>query len=159
MWEKEDDMRARYPKLYRSQILRRIRLERDSPLAWVSGGFFGVCVWGEAIKFRLHWGITVSFIYGVVYLLGTVFYGITTCCASFGITRLICVSDGITRLIFMSFGITRLIDVCVLWGHEIVLCRVNVMYEADWRGARRMREGHTGMFSLMLPLNVFIVSF
>ncbi|KAA0040453.1 pol protein [Cucumis melo var. makuwa] len=114
-------------------------------------------------------GITVSFIYGVMYPACMVSYVITTCCASFGITRLmcasdgitrlICVSDGITRLICMSFGFTRLTDACVLRDHETVLCRVKVMYEADRRGTRRMREGHMGMFSLMLPLNVFIVSF
>ncbi|KAA0037409.1 hypothetical protein E6C27_scaffold278G001210 [Cucumis melo var. makuwa] len=119
--------------------------------------------------FRLDLGITVSFIYGVMYLVGTVSYGITTCCASFEITRLmcvsdritrlICVSDGITRLICMSFGITRLTGACVLRDHETVLCRIKVMDEVDRRRARMIHEGHMGMFSLMLLLNVFIVPF
>ncbi|KAA0063968.1 Retrotransposon protein, Ty3-gypsy subclass [Cucumis melo var. makuwa] len=76
---------------------------------------------------------------------GTVSYGITTCYASFGITRLQCVSDRITRLICMSFGITRLTDVCVLRDHETVMCNVKIMFEADRRGARRMRKGHMGV--------------
>ena len=42
-------------------------------------------------------GIFFSFIYGVVYLAGVL--GITTCCASFGNTRLIGSSFGSTRLI------------------------------------------------------------
>ncbi|TYJ97506.1 gag-protease polyprotein [Cucumis melo var. makuwa] len=139
-----------------SWILRRTCLEFDFPLAWVGS-----------------------------LDLSTVSYRITTCCASFGITRLmcisngntrlICISDGITRLICVSFEITRLIDVCVLRYHKTVLCRVpinkklmaialsrpviKVMYEADRRGARRIREGHMEMFRLMLPLNVFIVPF
>ncbi|TYK22885.1 hypothetical protein E5676_scaffold334G00240 [Cucumis melo var. makuwa] len=57
----------------------------------------------------LDLGGTVSFIYGVTYLTGTVSYGITTCCAFFWITRLICVFFGITRLICASNGITRLV--------------------------------------------------
>ncbi|TYK14867.1 gag/pol protein [Cucumis melo var. makuwa] len=62
--------------------------------------------------------VSVSFIYGAAYLIGTV---------SFGITRLICASFGITRLICASFEITGL---------------VRVWRGADRRGARRMREGH-----------------
>ncbi|TYK30630.1 mucin-19-like isoform X13 [Cucumis melo var. makuwa] len=53
--------------------------------------------------------IVERFIYGMVYLASTVFNGITTCCVSFGITRLRCVSYGITRLRCISNGITRLI--------------------------------------------------
>ncbi|KAA0026228.1 ty3-gypsy retrotransposon protein [Cucumis melo var. makuwa] len=65
-------------------------------------------------------GYWLSFIYGVVYLVGTVFFGITRLiCASFRITRLICVSFGITRLIYVSDGITIL--VCLSsWGQDQV---------------------------------------
>ncbi|KAA0042478.1 hypothetical protein E5676_scaffold334G00390 [Cucumis melo var. makuwa] len=51
-------------------------------------------------QFSMDCEVTVSFIYGVAYLTGTV---------SFGIPRLICVSFGIMRLICASFRITRLI--------------------------------------------------
>ncbi|TYK06189.1 pol protein [Cucumis melo var. makuwa] len=44
-------------------------------------------------------GVTVSFIYGVGYLAGTVSYGIATYCVSYEITSLMCAFDGITRLI------------------------------------------------------------
>ncbi|KAA0026260.1 Retrovirus-related Pol polyprotein from transposon TNT 1-94 [Cucumis melo var. makuwa] len=55
-------------------------------------------------------GVMVSFIYGVVYLAGTVSFGIPRLIrASSGITRLICVSSRITKLICVSSGITRLI--------------------------------------------------
>ncbi|KAA0026268.1 uncharacterized protein E5676_scaffold343G00030 [Cucumis melo var. makuwa] len=68
----------------------------------------------------------VSFIYGVVYLVGTVSFGIPRLlCASFGITRLIRVFFEITRLICESEGITRLIEVCVLWNHYTILCKGN----------------------------------
>ncbi|KAA0053260.1 mucin-19-like isoform X6 [Cucumis melo var. makuwa] len=104
--------------------------------------------------------VTVSFIYGVAYLIGTVSFGITRLiCASFGITRLICTSFGITRLICVSFGITRLL--CVSFGITRLICAsfeitrlicafdgitrlidVRVRRGADRQGARRMREGH-----------------
>ncbi|TYK31666.1 hypothetical protein E5676_scaffold398G00180 [Cucumis melo var. makuwa] len=60
--------------------------------------------------FSIECEVTVSFIYGVVYLTGMVSFGIPRLiCVSFRITRLICASFGITRLICVSFGITRLI--------------------------------------------------
>ncbi|KAA0033818.1 hypothetical protein E6C27_scaffold1735G00130 [Cucumis melo var. makuwa] len=56
-------------------------------------------------------GIIVSLTYRVEYSAGTVSYGITPRCVSFGSTRLICGSDGITRLVCGSDGTTRLICV------------------------------------------------
>ncbi|TYK08742.1 ty3-gypsy retrotransposon protein [Cucumis melo var. makuwa] len=69
-------------------------------------------------------GVTVSFIYGVVYLTDI----------------LICVSFGVTRLIRTSFEITGLM--CAFYGTTRLLCRVRVQRGADRRGARRMREDH-----------------
>ncbi|KAA0051238.1 gag-protease polyprotein [Cucumis melo var. makuwa] len=85
--------------------------------------------------------VTVSFIYGVAYLTGTVSFGIPRVIyvsfgitrliyASFEITRLICVSFGITRLICASFEITRLICasfritrlICVSFGIKRMIC-------------------------------------
>ncbi|TYK01663.1 gag protease polyprotein [Cucumis melo var. makuwa] len=71
--------------------------------------------------FSIDYGVTVSFIYKVVYLTGTVSFGIPRLiCVSFGITRLICASFGITRLICASFGITRLI--CASFGIIRLIC-------------------------------------
>ncbi|KAA0048696.1 reverse transcriptase [Cucumis melo var. makuwa] len=72
--------------------------------------------------FSIGCGVTVSFIYGVVYLTGMVSFGIPRLiCVSFGITRLICASFGITRLICVSFGITRLI--CASFGITRLMCK------------------------------------
>ncbi|KAA0053291.1 hypothetical protein E6C27_scaffold102G001020 [Cucumis melo var. makuwa] len=69
-------------------------------------------------------------------------------CVSFGSTRLIHESNGITRLICGFDGATRLI--CVLHGiTRLLCCRVRASYEADRRGARRIREGHMGMSSFI----------
>ncbi|TYK17672.1 hypothetical protein E5676_scaffold2434G00010 [Cucumis melo var. makuwa] len=69
-------------------------------------------------QFSMDCGVTVSFIYGIAYRTGTVFFEIPRLiCVSFGITRLICASFWITRLICASDGIIRLIDVCVLRNH------------------------------------------
>ncbi|TYK31664.1 pol protein [Cucumis melo var. makuwa] len=71
--------------------------------------------------FSIDCGVTVSFIYGVVYLTGMVSFGIPRLiCVSFGITRLICASFRITRLICVSFGITKLI--CASFGITGLIC-------------------------------------
>ena len=70
--------------------------------------------------FTVDRGVTISFIYGVVYLAGTVSYEIIICYVSFGVTRLICVSDGIIRLICVSDEITRLI--CASDGITRLIC-------------------------------------
>ncbi|TYK27786.1 gag protease polyprotein [Cucumis melo var. makuwa] len=82
--------------------------------------------------FSIDCGVTISFIYGVVYLTGTVSFGIPRLicvsfeinrliCAAFGITRLMCASFGITRLICASFRITRLI--CASFGITRLMCK------------------------------------
>ncbi|KAA0056695.1 hypothetical protein E6C27_scaffold73G00230 [Cucumis melo var. makuwa] len=108
----------------------------------------------EGRRFSRDRGVTVSFIYGVVYLTDRLIcasFGSTRLiCASFGSSRLICASLGITRLIGVSFGITRLIRasfgitrlMCAFYETTRLLCRVRVQRGADRRGARRMREGH-----------------
>ncbi|TYK12001.1 hypothetical protein E5676_scaffold1017G00070 [Cucumis melo var. makuwa] len=89
----------------------------------------------------------------VVYLAGTVSYGITTYCASFEITRLscvsyeitrlMCVSDGITQLICASYGITKLM--CVSYGiTRMLCCRAKVTGEVNRQWVRRIRERHMG---------------
>ncbi|TYK14898.1 hypothetical protein E5676_scaffold1779G00100 [Cucumis melo var. makuwa] len=71
--------------------------------------------------FSIDCGVTVSFIYGVVYLTGTVSFGIPRLiCASFRITRLICTFFGIIRLICVSFRIARLI--CASFGITRLIC-------------------------------------
>ncbi|KAA0042389.1 hypothetical protein E5676_scaffold477G00990 [Cucumis melo var. makuwa] len=66
--------------------------------------FYGLKLDGVIVMYSL-----VTYIDGwVVYLAGTMSYEITTCCASFEITRLRCVSYRITRLMCASDGITRL---------------------------------------------------
>ncbi|TYK22197.1 mucin-19-like isoform X13 [Cucumis melo var. makuwa] len=96
-----------------SYVVEGLRLRK--PLVW----------------FSIDCGVTVSFIYEVVYLTGMVSFGISRLicvsfkitrwiCASFGITRLICVSFGITRLICASFGIMRLI--CASFGITRLIC-------------------------------------
>ncbi|KAA0061929.1 hypothetical protein E5676_scaffold250G00680 [Cucumis melo var. makuwa] len=97
-------------------------------------------------------GVVLSGCSGATYSVGTVSYGITPRCVSFGSTRLICGSDGTTRVIYKSDGTTRLI--CVSLGVTRLLCwRGKVMYEEDRRGARRMREGHRRMSSLIASAN------
>ena len=60
-----------------------------------------IVLWCDCSRLvRLDWGETVSFSYGVVYLAVIVSYGITICCASFEITRLICALFEITRLTY-----------------------------------------------------------
>ncbi|TYK14639.1 ty3-gypsy retrotransposon protein [Cucumis melo var. makuwa] len=71
--------------------------------------------------FSIECGVTISFIYGVVYLTSMVSFGIPRLiCVSFGITRLICASFAITRLICVSFGVTRLI--CASFGITRLIC-------------------------------------
>ncbi|KAA0067876.1 hypothetical protein E6C27_scaffold138G00300 [Cucumis melo var. makuwa] len=71
--------------------------------------------------FSIDCGVTVNFIYGVVYLTGTVSFGIPRLiCASFRITRLICTFFGIIRLICVSFRIARLI--CASFGITRLIC-------------------------------------
>ncbi|KAA0047923.1 hypothetical protein E6C27_scaffold133G002080 [Cucumis melo var. makuwa] len=85
--------------------------------------------------------VTVSFIYGVVYLTDCASCGSTRLiCASFENTRLICASFGSNRLICASFGSTRLI--CAFYGTTRLLCRVRAQRGADRREAGRTREGH-----------------
>ncbi|KAA0046093.1 hypothetical protein E6C27_scaffold157G00160 [Cucumis melo var. makuwa] len=78
----------------------------------------------EGRRFSRDRGVTVSFIYGVVYLTDRLIrasFGITRLIrASFGITRLIRASFGITRLIRASFGSTRLI--CASFGSTRLIC-------------------------------------
>ncbi|KAA0048099.1 hypothetical protein E6C27_scaffold385G001770 [Cucumis melo var. makuwa] len=95
-------------------------------------------------QFSMDCGVTVSFIYGIAYRIGTVSFGIPRLiCVSFGITRLICASFWITRLICASDGIIRLIDVRVWRG-------------ANRRGARRMREGHMDTSSFFMLLLTYL---
>ncbi|KAA0039169.1 pol protein [Cucumis melo var. makuwa] len=95
-------------------------------------------------RFSMDGGVTVSFIYGVVYLTEIT----RLICAFFESTRLICASLGITRLIGVSFGITRLI--CAFYGTTRLLCRVRVQRGADRREAGRMREGHMDVSGFLI---------
>ncbi|TYK18895.1 gag-protease polyprotein [Cucumis melo var. makuwa] len=69
------------------------------------------CRPNASVMHNIDYLVTVSFIFGVAYLTGTV---------SFGIPRVIYVSFGITRLIYASFEITRLI--CVSFGITKLIC-------------------------------------
>ena len=69
--------------------------------------------------FRMFWGATVSFINGVVYLVGTMSYGTTTWYVLYRIIRLICVSDGITRLFYCQVPPNRKLIVLIPNGTNI----------------------------------------
>ncbi|TYK17123.1 hypothetical protein E5676_scaffold1032G00600 [Cucumis melo var. makuwa] len=81
-----------------------------------------LCIIVMLMGCAVNWNrVTFSFVYGVVYLTGTVSFRITKLmCVSFGITRLICASFEITRLICASFRITRLI--CASFGITRLIC-------------------------------------
>ncbi|KAA0051462.1 hypothetical protein E6C27_scaffold55G002230 [Cucumis melo var. makuwa] len=102
-----------------SYVVEGLRLRKPLVLLVVALGFElrqSIVGW-----FSIDCGVTVSFIYEVVYLTGMVSFGISRLiCVSFEITRWICASFGITRLICVSFGITRLI--CVFFGIMRLIC-------------------------------------